>query len=98
MTRADTGGWQDRPFATVTLLTQEHCRLCDHAKAVLRRIQADATVPVRVEVVDVDLGSAEGQRLSAQAGVLFAPGILLDGRPFAHGRLSERKLRAALSR
>jgi len=46
----------------------------------------------------VDLASAEGARLGAAAGVLFAPGVLLDGKPFSHGRLSERKLRRALTR
>jgi len=29
--------------------------------------------------------------------VLFAPGVLLDGKPFGYGRLSERKLRRALA-
>ena len=31
------------------------------------------------------------------AGVMFAPGILLDGQPFGFGRLSERALRGAPS-
>jgi hypothetical protein len=39
-----------------------------------------------------------GRDLGARAGVLFAPGVLLDGRPFGYGRLSERKLRRALRR
>jgi len=72
--------------------------LCDQAKAVLQRVQDDPAVAVRVDVLEVDLASAEGQRLGADAGVLFAPGVLLDGKPFAHGRLSERKLRRALAR
>jgi hypothetical protein len=29
---------------------------------------------------------------------MFAPGVLVDGRPFTYGRLSERKLRRALER
>ncbi len=72
--------------------------MCDQAKAVLQRVQDDPAVAVRVDVLEVDLASAEGQRLGADAGVLFAPGVLLDGKPFAHGRLSERKLRRALAR
>jgi hypothetical protein len=36
--------------------------------------------------------------LAARAGVLFAPGVLLDGRPFGYGRLSERRLRRELGR
>jgi len=35
-------------------------------------------------------------RVAADAGVMFAPGILLDGAPFGYGRLSERRLRRAL--
>ena len=30
--------------------------------------------------------------------MMFSPGILLDGRPFGFGRLSERALRRALNR
>lgn len=77
----------------VTLLTQSDCHLCDHAKEVLARLSVD----FRIEVDEVSLSSAPGQRLAAEAGVLFAPGILLDGKPFAFGRLSERKLRRALT-
>ena len=49
-------------------------------------------------VREVDLTSAEGQRLATTVGVLFAPGVLLDGEAFSYGRLSERKLRRALDR
>lgn len=82
---------------TITLLTQEQCPLCDHAKALLERVRNDPSSPATVNVVVVDLASAEGKRLGAAAGVLFAPGVLLDGQPFSHGRLSERKLRRALA-
>ena len=86
------------PAVTITLLTQEQCGLCDHAKAVLERVRDDPSSPASVHVVVVDLASAEGKRLGAAAGVLFAPGVLLDGKPFSHGRLSERKVRRALAR
>lgn len=76
----------------VTLLTQENCASCDHAKDVLRRVSADH--PLTIEEVRLD--SAAGRQLAAREGVLFAPGILLDGAAFAHGRLSENKLRRAL--
>lgn len=77
---------------TVTLLTQDACSLCDHAKAVVRRVQQDTHVALE----EVGLDSERGRELATRAGVLFAPGILLDGQPFGHGRLSERKLRKAL--
>ena len=86
------------PAVTITLLTQEQCVLCEHAKAVLERVRDDPSSPASVHVVEIDLASPEGKRLGAAAGVLFAPGVLLDGKPFSHGRLSERKLRRALAR
>jgi hypothetical protein len=78
----------------VTLLTQPDCALCEHAKQVLAKVGADH--PLRVE--EIGLGTPRGQQLALGAGVLFAPGILLDGAPYAFGRLSERALRRALSR
>ena len=77
----------------VTLLTSSDCALCDHAKRVLADVQRDHPLVVR----EVPLDTAEGRALAAEHAVLFAPGVLLDGHVFAHGRLSERKLRRALS-
>jgi glutaredoxin len=77
----------------VTLLTQPDCAYCDHAKQVLARVGQDHLL----EVEEVDLTSDRGQELAVAAQVLFAPGVLLDGEPFGYGRLSERKLRRALS-
>ncbi|WP_131746777.1 glutaredoxin family protein [Frankia sp. Cppng1_Ct_nod] len=79
---------------TVTLLTQADCTLCDHAKAVLARVARDH--PLTVEEVTLD--SDAGRTLAAQAGMLFAPGVLVDGAPFSYGRLSERRLRRTLAR
>jgi len=79
---------------TVTLLTQPDCALCEHAKQVLARVGADH--PLRVE--EIGLHTPRGQQLALAAGVLFAPAILLDGAPYAFGRLSERALRRTLSR
>jgi len=78
----------------ITLLTQADCTLCEHAKQVLSLFGADHPP----EITEIDLASEQGRTLAAQAGVLFAPGVLVDGRPFGHGRLSERKLRRTLGR
>jgi glutaredoxin len=80
------------PLVVITLLTQPDCGFCDHAKTVLDRLGTH----YRLQVNEIDLAGAEGRRLATQAGVLFAPGVLVDGRPFSFGRLSERKLRRAL--
>jgi glutaredoxin len=78
----------------ITLLTQHDCGFCDHAKQVLDRLGAEYPL----QVTEIDLATEDGQRLAAQAGVLFAPGVLLGGRPFSFGRLSERKLRRTLDK
>ena len=78
----------------ITLLTQADCGLCEHAKKVLTRVGADYPL----EVTEVDLASERGRALAAEACVQFAPGVLVDGRPFGYGRLSERRLRRALAR
>jgi len=79
---------------SITLLTQRHCDLCEQAKSVLERIAADVPLQVRT----VDLASDEGTRLAASIGLAFPPGVLIDGEPFSHGRLSERRLRKELER
>ena len=76
----------------VTLLTQAECGYCDHAKTVLAKVAAD--YPLVVD--EIDLGTPQGKGLATTHGVLFAPGILLDGAAFGFGRLSERRLRKAL--
>ena len=78
----------------ITLLTQADCALCEHAKAVLARVGADHPL----EVTEMSLDSPEGRALAEEAGVAFAPGVLVDGRPFGFGRLSERRLRRTLER
>ncbi|MDQ1717377.1 MAG: hypothetical protein QOE89_1330 [Pseudonocardiales bacterium] len=78
----------------ITLLTQDDCAFCDIAKEVLRRL--DGVYPLRV--TEISLASDQGQRLARSAGLLFAPGVLVDGAPFSYGRLSERKLRRTLDK
>ncbi len=78
----------------ITLLTQPSCGMCELAKGILARLADEYPL----SVTEVDLRSDEGKRLAAGAGVLFAPGVLVDGQPFSHGRLSERKIRRLLDR
>jgi hypothetical protein len=78
----------------MTLLTQADCAMCEHAKQVLARVGGDHPLEVR----EIGLATLEGQELALRHGVLFAPGVLLEGESFAYGRLSERKLRRALAR
>lgn len=78
----------------VTLLTKSDCAFCDHAKAVLDRLGEEYALTVS----EVSLDSAEGRQLATRHGLMFAPGVLLDGQAFGYGRLSERRLRKTLAR
>lgn len=81
-------------MAEVLLLTQADCGFCEHAKDVLARLQQDFSLNVQGQ----DLASPAGTRVAMELGVLFAPGIVLDGELFCYGRPSERKLRKELRR
>jgi len=77
-----------------TLLTQADCQFCDQAQEILRRLAPEYGLEVEL----VDLSTTKGQSLSERAGVLFPPGLLIDGEPFSYGRVSERRLRKELAR
>ncbi len=76
------------------LLTQVNCGFCEQAQEILERLAREYWLSVST----FDVGSPEGQRLAVQGGLLFPPGVLIDGEPFSYGRLSERKLRRELDR
>ena len=78
----------------VLLLTQEHCGFCAQAKETLDRL----AVEYGLSVSTLDLGSPEGEALAVRSGLLFPPGIFLEGELFSYGRLSERKLRREIER
>lgn len=78
----------------VTLLTTADCALCEQAKEVLARLGGELALEVEV----LDVATDRGREIAASSGMAFPPGVLLDGRPFSYGRLSERKLRRELGR
>ncbi|MHB1835961.1 MAG: glutaredoxin family protein [Solirubrobacteraceae bacterium] len=78
----------------VLLLARPDCSFCDEAKRVLDALSLEHPLAVRV----LDAASEEGRELAQKGGILFPPGVFLDGQPFSYGRLSQRKLRKALER
>lgn len=76
----------------VTLVTQEECSSCDQAKDALHRLAEE--LDLRVHVVGLD--DTEGRSLAERGGLVFPPGVFIDGELFSYGRLSERKLRRHL--
>lgn len=79
---------------TVTLLTQADCGYCDHAKHVLDQLGHEFDL----HVTEIDMATEPGHSTALAAGVLFPPGVLLDGAPISYGRVSERVLRRLMSR
>ena len=80
------------PFR-VEVVTSAGCHYCGHALEVLERVGAE----VPLHVAEVALESAAGQAALARWRVPFPPIVLVDGELFGYGRISERKLRAALT-
>jgi glutaredoxin len=78
----------------VLLLTQEHCGFCAQATEILDRL----SVEYGLSISTLDLASPEGEALAVRSGLLFPPGIFLDGEPFSYGRPSERRLRREIER
>lgn len=83
----------DGHMTDVTILTQASCASCVQAKDVLYRLEQEYPLQIR----EISLDTEEGRGLAAGSGVVFAPGILIDGRLFSYGRLSEKKLRRHLT-
>ena len=78
----------------ITILTQTACASCVQAKKVLSGLAHEYPLEIR----EVSLETEEGRGLAARTGVVFAPGILVNGELFSYGRLSDKKLRRHLSR
>ncbi len=78
----------------VVLLTQKDCAFCTHANELLDRLSAEYGFTVST----LDVSTPEGEALAVRSGILFPPGIFLDGEAFSYGRPSERKLRQELER
>lgn len=79
-------------MTTVLLLTQEQCTSCDQAKEILERLSCE--YPLRIE--ELPFSGPEGQEYALRGGMMFPPGIVIDGKPFSYGRPSEGKLRKHL--
>lgn len=85
----------DRPAQFhLLLLTQEHCGFCEQARDILERVAHEYWLSYSTLAWE----NPQGQHLALAGGLLFPPGVLIDGEPFSYGRLSERKLRRELDR
>lgn len=76
----------------ILLLTTENCGYCEFAKQMLDRLAAE--YPLAVSTLPLE--TPAGQELAEKNGILFPPGLFIDGKAFSYGRPSERKLRRAI--
>ena len=81
---------ESRAAHTITLLTRPGCHLCDEARAVIERVAADLGVAWQERDIT---GSAEDLRAYSD----MVPVTLIDGVQHDFWRVSEQRLRAALS-
>lgn len=78
----------------LTLLTKTDCAWCSDGKKLLDELSREFPL----QVGEVDLTSEAGRRLANDHLLMFAPGLIAEGRLIAHGRLSKRALRKELFR
>ncbi|HTS99003.1 MAG TPA: glutaredoxin family protein [Streptosporangiaceae bacterium] len=78
------------PGPVITLLTRPGCHLCDDARAVIERVAAD--LGVRWQERDI---TRDGDDLRAYGEMI--PVTLIDGVQHDFWRVSEARLRAALT-
>ncbi len=78
----------------VTIVTQPACPWCEHAQEILDRLSLE----YRLDVTPIPITDPDARHLAERSGMVFPPGVFLDGRLFSYGRLSERKLRRELDR
>ena len=100
MARARQGAWaaagfvassgQSRPAHTITLLTRPGCHLCDDARAVIASVAAE--LGVAWEERDITRSESD---LRAYGDMI--PVTLIDGVQHDFWRVSEQRLRSALS-
>ncbi len=77
------------PVLKVLILTQQDCESCEMAKTLLARLARE--YPLAISTLAID--SREGQALAQEGGILFPPGIFIDGAALSYGRPSEGRIR-----
>lgn len=76
----------------VLILSAPGCHFCDEAKTLFDRLAQQFALEIETRSIRTEAGTA----LALSYGVLFPPGIFIDGELLQYGRPSERKIRARL--
>ena len=75
----------------LTLYSRQDCCLCDEMKAIIREVAL--TIPLELEVIDVDDSAALREKFGAEIPVLF-----VDGRKAFKYRMTEYALASRLQK
>ncbi len=78
----------------ILLVTSPGCHLCEKAKDVLEHVSS--AYPLRWR--EIDMASPDGSAIVRASRAPFPPVIILAGKIYGYGRLSEKKLRKDLDR
>lgn len=78
--------------ARVLLISSEGCKFCDEAERLFQRLATEYDLEVETRTTE-DPGV---RTLALTHGVLFPPGIFIDGTLVQYGRPSERLIRQRL--
>jgi hypothetical protein len=76
----------------VLVVTSAACHLCEQAKDVLERLSY--VYPLQWQ--ELDITSPEGSSIVRDSRAPFPPVVVIEGRTFGHGRLSEKRFRRHL--
>lgn len=77
----------------VLILSAPACHFCDEAKSLFDRLAHEFALEIETKSISSEAGTA----LALTYGVLFPPGIFINGDLLQYGRPSERKIRARLA-
>jgi hypothetical protein len=78
----------------ILVLTQEGCAFCHDAEDLAARLARE----FGLRLASLDLDTPDGRAMGDRGGILFPPGIFLDGEAISYGRPSERRLRRIVER
>lgn len=74
----------------VILVSPDDCGHCADIKETIENLKKDYP---DIRLKEIDAGSEQGQQLIIEHGIMQSPGILINGKFFAMGNVTEKELR-----
>jgi glutaredoxin len=79
----------------LTLIRPNDCEHCADVKELLEKLSKDYS---DLLIEEIDAATEKGQQLIIEHGIMQSPGILVNGKFFAMGNVSEAELRSKLNK